>query len=88
MGSVRSLKNNSQVGNLFANNQTTIELLLIGGGGGGASPSSTGMYSGGNAGAAGGLIWKESYLTTMGPYTVTIGAGGAAAASLTGSEQN
>lgn len=84
---VRSLKSGSSVGNLFANNQTPIELLLIGGGGGGASPSTNGQYSGGNAGAAGGLIWKESYLTTLGAYTVTIGAGGAAQA-VTSTEQN
>jgi hypothetical protein len=88
MGSVRSIKSNSQTGSLFANNQAPIELLLIGGGGGGASPSNVSQYGGMTGGAAGGLVYKDALPTIVGPYSVTIGAGGTSASSTTGSEQS
>lgn len=89
MGSTtRSLARNTTTGSLFANNQVAIEVLLIGGGGGGACASTGALYGGFHGGGSGGLVYKDSFLTSVGAYTVTIGAGGAAATSLTASEQN
>jgi hypothetical protein len=85
---VRSLKSNSQSGSLFANNPATVEVLILGGGGGGATYASNAQFSGTHAGAAGGLLYEPKLLTTLGSFTITIGAGGTAATSLTGSAQN
>lgn len=88
MGStVRSLKHATNTGTLFANNPTTIEVLMIGGGGGGAANNSGAQYGGAHGGGAGGLVYEPKFLVPIGSYTITIGAGGSTATSLTSNVQ-
>jgi hypothetical protein len=84
---VRSLKYATNTGNVFANNQATVDVLMIGGGGAGGSNNSGAQFSGQHGGGAGGLVWRESFIVPIGSYTITIGAGGAAATSLTTNTQ-
>ena len=57
----------------------TVEVLVVAGGGGG---SRTGAYGdGGAAGGAGGLCYQAARAVAGGSYTVTIGPGGAGAAT-------
>jgi hypothetical protein len=88
MGStVRSLKHSTATGNLYANNPTTIEVLMFGGGGAGGANPSTAQYGSMHGGGAGGIVYEPKFLAPIGSHTITIGAGGAAATSLTGASQ-
>ena len=56
--------------------------LVVGGGGAGGTPASTGANFGqGGGGGAGGFIAVDDYSFKLGSYSVTVGAGGAAATS-------
>jgi len=84
---VRSLRSGSQSGNLFANNPATIEVLMVGGGGAGGASPSTAQFSGTHGGGSGGLVYEPKLLTSLGAYTITIGAGGTTPSSLTSGNQ-
>ena len=64
---------------------TTVELLLVGGGGGGGSHVGGGGGGGGSyiggGGGGGGFLHLENAVLDAGTYTVSIGAGGAPAAT-------
>ena len=75
---VTSLKRNIVSGNLFSENNASLELLAVGGGAGGAGSAS--IYGGSGGGGAGGLVYKFDNFN-IGSYTVTVGAGGTGGAS-------
>ena len=57
---------------------TDVELLIVAGGGGGAGSAGT---AGRGAGGAGGVIYQSAFDASAGPYTVTVGDGGAGGAA-------
>lgn len=59
-----------------------VDVLIVGGGGGGGSGGSN--YGGG--GGAGGVVFIENYYVDQGSYAVTVGAGGAGAATSSGAD--
>ena len=52
-----------------------VEVLVVGGGGSGGSRNTTNANGGGGGG---GVVYNTSYAVATGPYTVTVGNGGAA----------
>ena len=61
---------------------TSIEVLVVAGGGGGGISYPGNTYSSSGGGGAGGVLYSSNYSVTSGTsYTVTVGAGGAAAFS-------
>ncbi|MFA5779551.1 MAG: glycine-rich domain-containing protein [Elusimicrobiota bacterium] len=68
-------------GTFTINVATNVEVLVVAGGGGGGYE--TASNSGAGGGGAGGLIYNSAIAVTAQSYTVTVGAGGAGATSLT-----
>ena len=78
---ILTFKNTQSAGTFtLTGSALTGRYLVVGGGGAGGTPASTGANFGqGGGGGAGGFIAVDDYSFNTGDYSVTVGAGGAAA---------